>query len=74
MREETTRGVNSLGLSEATRIRDEAQTDMYWGYFWWEAAFPKGPAFDAATLAEMAAQELETLQRIFVRVFPSVSY
>lgn len=43
------------------------RTDGYWGYFWREVKYRKGPEFDNMTLSEAAERELNTIDAILQR-------
>ncbi|KAK7754587.1 hypothetical protein SLS62_003370 [Diatrype stigma] len=68
IREETQRVVDELPMGERQEIQKMAEsTNGYWGYFWREINYPKGPAFDNMTLAEAARRELNTIDAILQR-------
>ncbi|KAI6360825.1 hypothetical protein MCOR25_006627 [Pyricularia grisea] len=70
IREETTRLVNSLPLKERTLITSYGRdTDLYFGYLWWELQLPRDDRFDGMTLAEAAALEYAVMERIICRAF-----
>lgn len=70
IREETTRLVNSLPLKERTLVTSYGRdTDLYFGYLWWELQLPRDDRFDSMTLAEAAALEYAVMERIIYRAF-----
>ena len=44
-----------------------SQTDGYWGYLWRELKYPVGPEFDNMTIAQAAALEINTIDKILRR-------
>ncbi|TLD22150.1 hypothetical protein PspLS_08094 [Pyricularia sp. CBS 133598] len=70
IREETTRLANSLPLKERTLVTSYGRdTDLYFGYLWWELQLPRNDRFDGMTLAEAAALEYAVMERIICRAF-----
>ncbi|KGQ06603.1 hypothetical protein BBAD15_g8071 [Beauveria bassiana D1-5] len=70
MREQTMRDVFSRPHVERRGIQEKAKsTDGYWGYFWVEADYPTGPAFDNMTLAHAAQVEFAAMEAILSRAF-----
>ncbi len=68
IRDETTRAVAQLPQAERELIQERAQgSDMSWGHFWNELKFPRGPAFDNLSLAEVAKLEATALKAVFGR-------
>lgn len=60
--------VDELPMGERQGIQKMAEsTNGYWGYFWREINYPKGPEFDNMTLAEAARRELNTIDAILQR-------
>ncbi|XXH05774.1 hypothetical protein Hte_012212 [Hypoxylon texense] len=70
IREETTRIGTHISISMPRRRELQnmlAETSAYWGYFWAEVAYPRGPAFDNMTIAEAAAREWNAIEQILRR-------
>ncbi|KAM3447120.1 hypothetical protein MY3296_009020 [Beauveria thailandica] len=70
IREQTMRDVFSRPHAERRGIQEKAKsTDGYWGYFWVEADYPTGPAFDNMTLAHAAQVEFAAVEAVLSRAF-----
>jgi hypothetical protein len=71
LREETTRSVLRKSIQERTQIQAIGnQTELYFGYLWYELGFPPGKQFDNLSLREVARRELEAMERILRRALP----
>ncbi|KAI1771664.1 hypothetical protein F4818DRAFT_444993 [Hypoxylon cercidicola] len=70
IREETTRAASHMGMQRRREMQAlMEQTSDYWGYFWAELAYPKGPTFDNMTIAEATAREWTAIEQILRRAF-----
>ncbi|KAK1252468.1 hypothetical protein MKX08_003655 [Trichoderma sp. CBMAI-0020] len=70
IRVESYRNMRSLPFREREELQRQAEhTDMYWGYFWSEVGYVKGPQFDDLTLAKAANMEFEAIESILTRAF-----
>ncbi|KAI2639449.1 hypothetical protein GGS21DRAFT_538162 [Xylaria nigripes] len=68
IREETNRVVQGLDISRRMPLQGMMQgLDGYWGFFWAEANFPVGPAWDNLSLAECGRMEWLAIERILIR-------
>ncbi|KAI0130596.1 hypothetical protein BJ170DRAFT_578288 [Xylariales sp. AK1849] len=68
IREETNRAVANMPINEKQELAELAQkTDGYWGYFWREVGYPRGPHFDDTTLAKAALMEWKAMDQVLRR-------
>ncbi|GAP89936.2 putative RNA RNP-1 [Rosellinia necatrix] len=68
IRAETNRVVQSLDISNRMTLQGRMEgVDGYWGFFWAEANFPTGRAWDDMTLAECSRIEWQAIERIVTR-------
>ncbi|KAF7531711.1 hypothetical protein G7054_g8649 [Neopestalotiopsis clavispora] len=68
LRVESTRAVQNEQINIKIELAQLAETtDPYFGFFWRELDYPKGPAFDAMTLHHAANLEWATMDRIIRR-------
>jgi hypothetical protein len=71
IREETTRNIFRESVAQRNEIQAKAcNTDLYFGYLWYEMNLPTGKEFDQITLRELARREVAAMERIFRRAFP----
>ncbi|KOS21864.1 hypothetical protein ESCO_001585 [Escovopsis weberi] len=72
IREQTQKDIGRLPLRERGEMQSKGEeTDMYWGFFWAELAYPMGPRFDKMTLAAAAHAEFAAVERIITRALMS---
>ncbi|KAI0434792.1 hypothetical protein F5Y09DRAFT_354795 [Xylaria sp. FL1042] len=68
IRAETNRVVQSLDIYQRKPLQGMMEgLDGYWGYFWAEANFPTGRAWDDMSLADCSRLEWQTIERIMKR-------
>ncbi|TGJ83331.1 hypothetical protein E0Z10_g5413 [Xylaria hypoxylon] len=68
IRTETNRVVQSLDIHQRMPLQGMMEgLDGYWGFFWAEANFPIGPAWDNMSLAECSRLEWQAIERIITR-------
>lgn len=75
LRDETARRVHNLPALERDDVRRRHEfTSEYFGYLWYEIGHPaNGKDLEAATLHEAARRELQAIERVIRRTFPTAS-
>jgi hypothetical protein len=64
----------AMSIHERNNLQEKAaDTDMTWGYFWYEVGYERfmGPGFDQMTLGQAAYAELSAIERILRRALPA---
>jgi hypothetical protein len=75
LRDETARRIHNLPALERDDVRRRHElTSEYFGYLWHEIGHPaNGKDLEAATLHEAARRELQAIERVIRRTFPTAN-